>query len=444
MVEPAPALRRELGLRDLTLFIITCIVGTRWVPAAAHAGPGSVTLWFLSAVLFMAPLAFAVGTLAARYPGAGGFYLWTRNDFGRWHGFLCFWSYWVAIAFWFPSAAMFYMSAGFYALGPAYAHFAQDRFVLLAVSLAAIWIALGTNLVGMKIGKWTENTGAIATWAVGLALAGAALAIGLRRGSATKIDIRPVWDWGTVNSWATFAYAMSGLEMAGVMNAEIRDPERTLPRAGWIASAFAFVFYSGLTIAMLVILRPNQTSEMNGFGEAAAAASAALRTPWLTPLLAALVMLSAVGQFGGLGTGVSRLPFAAGVDHLLPKAFARIHPRWGTPHFSILLLALVASLLLIAVQAGDTLAAAYQALVSLMVITGFFPYLYIFGSAWKAGRWISALSGWAVTMLAIVCAAVPSESVNHVWLFEAKLAAGTLGVIASAWLLYRRAGGKTR
>jgi hypothetical protein len=58
--EPASGLKRELGLRDLTLFIVACIVGSRWIPAAAHAGPESVTLWLLAAVLFMAPLALAV------------------------------------------------------------------------------------------------------------------------------------------------------------------------------------------------------------------------------------------------------------------------------------------------------------------------------------------------------------------------------------------------
>src|SRR3984893_12181422 len=94
---PQPALRRELGLRDVTLFAIACIVGTRWIPAAAHAGPGSVTLWLLAAGLFMVPLAIAVAALTVKYPGAGGLYLWTRGDFGRWHGFLCFWVYWVAI-----------------------------------------------------------------------------------------------------------------------------------------------------------------------------------------------------------------------------------------------------------------------------------------------------------------------------------------------------------
>lgn len=437
MDEPPAELKRELGLRDLTLFAVTCIVGTRWVPAAAHAGSGSVTLWLLAALLFMVPLAFAVGTLAAKYPGAGGFYLWIRNDFGHWPAFLSFWSYWVAIAFWFPSAAMFYMGVGLQAMGGRYAHLAESRSILLAVSFAAIWIALGTNLVGMRVGKWTENIGAVATWGVGAVLVAAAVVIGRSHGSATAIDLRPPWGWDTVNSWANFAYAMSGLEMAGLMSGEIHDARRTVPRAGWLASIFAFIFYAGATVSMLVILPQGRISEMSGYAEVGRAASGFLGT-WLTPVLAALVMVSAVGQFGGLGTGVSRLPFAVGVDRLLPGAFARVHPRWGTPYVSILLLGVVASFLLIAMQAGDTAAAAYQTLVSLMVITGFVPYLYMFGSAWKAGRRLSAICGWAVTVLAIVCPIVPTAEVHNVWLFEGKLAIGTLGVVASAWVLYRR------
>src|ERR1019366_6720044 len=114
MPEQAPQLKRVLGLRDVTFFAITCIVGTRWIPAAAHAGPGSVTLRLL--------------------------------------------------------AALFYMSAGIYALGPSYAHLAASRPFLLAISLVAIWVALGTNLIGMKIGKWTENVGATATWLLGALL----------------------------------------------------------------------------------------------------------------------------------------------------------------------------------------------------------------------------------------------------------------------------------
>src|ERR1700691_1879123 len=145
-------LRRELGLRDLTLFAIACIVGTRWIASAAHAGPGSILLWVLAAIFFLIPLSIAVAVLTVKHPVTGGLYRWTSADFGPWHGFLAFWVYWMSTAFWFPSAALFYVSTALSAQG-----FADNPGVLVLVSLATIWIALGTNLIGVNIGKWTEN-----------------------------------------------------------------------------------------------------------------------------------------------------------------------------------------------------------------------------------------------------------------------------------------------
>jgi len=431
-------LRRELGLRDLTLFAIACIVGARWIPAAAHAGPGSVTLWLLAAVFFVLPLATAVGALAVKYPGPGGLYLWTRGDFGPWHGFLCFWMYWMGIACWFPTAALFYMKAGLSMIGPSYAHVTESRVALLTVALIAIWIALTTNIVGLNVGKGTQNVGGAAMWVRGIRVMALGVLVWMQRGSATVLNLAPKWDWNTVSFWATIAYGLSGMEAVGGMNGEIHDPERTLPRAAWIASIFAVLFYAGGTIALLVILPQDKIGELNGFSDAAQSAGTLLHLPWLLPAIALLVLATGVGQIGGLGTSVSRLPFAAGVDHLLPAAFGKTHPRWGTPHISILALGAVATFLLVVYQLGDSMRAAYDELVSLMVITGFLPYLYIFGSAWKAGRRLSALSGWAITILAIVCSVAPTAEITNVWLFEAKLAAGTAAVIGSAWFVYRR------
>ena len=431
-------LKRELGLRDVALFAIVCITSARWIPIAAHAGPGSVALWLLAAVFFMAPLTVAVATLVARYPGAGGLYLWTRQDFGSWHGFLSFWIYWVGTAFLFPTAALLYTRVGFGMFGPAFSRFGENRFYLLAATVVMIWIALGTNLVGLKIGKWTENIGALATWAVGLLLAVVAWMVWTRRGAATPMHILPKWNWGTVNFWAAIAYAMSGMENPGMMAAEMHDPERTMRRAGWLASAFVAAFYVSATVAFLVVLSPEHITELNGYAEVGNSAGVLLGARWLSPVLALLVVVSGVGFVGGMGTASSRLPFAAGADRLLPGAFAKIHPRWGTPYVSILALGLVATFLLVVYQLGDSMRVAYDELVSLMVITGFLPYLYIFGSAWKAGKRLSPISGVAATLLALFCTVVPPEEITNVWLFEGKLAAGTLGVVGSAWLLYRR------
>ena len=433
-----PALPRELGLRDLTLFAITCVTSARWIPIAAHAGPVSVVLWILAAVFFMAPLAVAVATLVAKYPEAGGLYLWTRRDFGAWPGFLCFWIYWVGIACLFPTAALLYARVGFSLFGSQFARLGDNRFYLLAATLALIWLALGSNLIGLKIGKWTENIGALATWAVGLLLVAVAWMVWARRGSATSIHILPEWNWGTVAFWAAIAYATSGMEAAGMMAGEIRDPERTMRRAGWMASGFATAFYVSATVAFLVVLSPGNISELNGFADVGGAAGQLFGASWLSPLIAFLVVASGVGFIGGIGTATSRMPFAAGADHLLPRGFGRVHPRWATPYVSILALGLVASFLLVIYQLGDTMRTAYDELVSLMVITGFLPYLYIFASAWKAGKRLSAASGVGITLLALLCSVVPPTEVPKVWLFEGKLAGGTVAVVISAWLIYQR------
>jgi glutamate:GABA antiporter len=426
-------LQRELGLRDLTLFAIACIIGTRWIASAAHAGPGSILLWVLAAIFFLIPLAIAVATLTVKHPEAGGLYRWTRADFGPWHGFLAFWIYWTGIAIWFPSAAMFYTSIALSGSG-----FGESRVGLVIASLAAIWIALGTNMVGVNIGKWTENAGGVASWVLGGLLVTVAAAVWQRHGSATAFHLLPQMSWDTVSFWSTIAYALTGIEMVGLMGSEIRDPSRDLPRAAWVSSVFATLFYVGTTAALLVLIQPGQISELNGLAQAGEVAGKMLGFHWLASVIVVLVLVTAIGQFGGLGSSVSRMPFAAGVDHLMPAAFAKIHPKWNTPHVSIMAFGVLASVLLVVMQFGDTMRAAYQTLVSLMVIGGFLPYIYVFGSAWKAGKRWSASSGIGMTLLAIVCSVVPTAEIHNVWLFELKLAGGTLAVVASAWLIYRR------
>jgi amino acid transporter len=428
----APALRRTLGTRDITVFAIACIVGTRWIASAAHAGPGAILLWIVGAVCFSVPLAIAVAALTVRHPHAGGMYVWTRHDFGPWHGFLCFWLYWMSIIVWFPGAAMFYVGT---AAAIAGSQLADNRTWLIAASLAVIWVALGANILGVKTGQRTADFGAIGAWFLAALLCTAAIVFLRHHPSATSFHILPTPDWDTVSFWSTIAFAMSGIELVGLMGAEVRDPKRSLPKAAWISSLFTTLFYAGATAAVLVMLRPDQVSELQGLSQSAMAAAAALGASWLPPVIALLVIATAVGQFGGLGSSVSRMPFAAGVDGLLPEAFGKIHPRWNTPHVSILTLGALASALLLLMQIGDTARAAYDTLVSLMVIVGFIPFIYIFGSAWKAGHRWSAASGWCVTLLAILCVVVPPGGITNVLVFEAKLVIGTAAAIASAWVI---------
>ena len=435
---PRSELKRELGLRDFTLFAIAGIAAARWVPFAARAGPGSITLWLLAAILFVVPLARTVAALVQKYPGVGGLYLWSSRDFGPWSGFLSFWLYWIGIAFQFPTTAIIHVKVAFSLLGPMYASLGNNRVWLLSATLALVWTAIGTNLVGMNIGKWTENISCAANWGLAVLLVAVAYLAWAKRGSATEFHFVPHWDWGTVSVWAAIAYATSGMECAGMMAGEVHDPERTITRAGWIASAAAMAFYISGTAAFLVVLSPQQVNELNGYVDFSSEVGRLLNARWIAFLIAMLFFISGLGNVGSAGTACSRLPFAAGVNGFLPKPFAKVHPKWGTPYVATLVLGGVATLLLILYQLGDTMRVALDELISMMVITGFIPFLYIFGSAWKAGRRWSAISGLAVTALALVSSVVPTASVTNIWLFEMKILVGTVMAIGCGWFIYSR------
>ncbi len=439
----SPELRRELGFFDLTLFAIACIVGPRWIAVAAGAGPGSVLLWIAAAIAFAAPLGVAVAALIAKYPQAGGLYVWAREDFGPWHGFLCFWVYWFSIALTLPSSAMFAMSVSAFTLGPDYAHLADNQAYVVIVSLLSIWIGLATNIVGMKVGKWTENLGGITSWLLGIVMVWVAWLVYAKRGSATPLVFAQDLNWDTLRFFGNLAFGLSGMEVLGMMGGEIRNPRRTVIPASWIGTLFTAAFYIFTTIALLVLMQPSAVSELHGLADGANIAAQSLGLAWLTPIIAVIVIVNSVGGWGGLGAAVSRLPYAAGVDHLLPAAFGRLHPRWATPYISILTFGGVASFLLIAIQFGESLNASYQTLLSLMVLVGFLPYFYLFASAWKCGHKIAAASGGAMTLLTVISSAIPGPDVTNVWIFEAKLFAGAALMIGTAWLVYKRSLVKT-
>ena len=423
-------LHRTLGLRDVTLLGVACIVGTGWLATAARAGPGSVPLFLLAGLFFVVPIAQSVGVLAGRRPDAGGQYVWTRDDFGEWHGFLAFWLYWVGIASWLPNAAMAYISIAAYAINPA---LVENRGVIVGASVIAIWVGVGVNLIGARVGRWNQNLGGVATWLMVCLLLGTAAVVYLRQGSATVLHLAPPMGLATLNFWSQIAFALTGIELLGMMGGEIKDPERTIGRAGWMAGMISVFIYSSATLAMVVLRRPEETSVLFGIMQAAQAGAA-----WLPVVFGVLSTCTMLGQFGGLVSATARLSYAAAKDGLLPPVFAEVHPRWRTPHVSMVALAGVGTALLLVMQLGDTMRAAYQELVSMMVLGSFTPFLYIFLSAWKAGLRVAPVCGIAVTLIALVFTALPTEDVGSVWLFEAKILGGFLLLLGLGRWIFRR------
>ncbi len=422
-------LRREIGLRDLVLFNAIAVVAVRWLASAAHVGPGALTLWLLAAVMFFVPSALAVAALARRMPVEGGIYVWTRSSFGDWQAFLCGWCYWISNLFFFPNLVVSGIALAAATLG-----FGENAPYVLPISIAAMWAALLPNVLGVRIGKWVGNIGAIATYAAGALLIAAGVAVWSKTGSATPIDVIPEWNFERLNFWSQITFAFGGLELGAILAGEIRDPERTIPRAAWISGLAIAAFYMLGTLALLVMMPPERISVLTGLAQAGDASAAALGVPPLAPVLGILVCAGVVGQMGAWGAGNARIPYVIGIDLYLPKAFAAIHPRWGTPYFSLLAQGAASTVFLVVLHAGENLRAGYQLVVDMTLILYFIPFVYLFASAWKQGLRVSAASGLFVTVFSIALSLVPPPDTASVWLFEAKLIGGcALLVLAARW-----------
>jgi glutamate:GABA antiporter len=459
--DPKKQLRRVMGLWDVLLFNVAAVLGPRWIAAAARNGPSSISLWVLAAVLFFLPTAFVIAELSTRFPEEGGLYVWSKQAFGEFHGFVAGWTYWVYTFFYFPGLLMASAAMGAYIGGNGGAFLAQNRAFLMAGSFFLLFIAVFLNIIGLNVGKWLQNAGGVGTYVPLLMLAGVAGTLWLTRGSQTHFtwkNMMPTWNWGTANFWPQIAFAFTGLELVSMMSEEIREPRKTFPRAILGSGISIAAMYVAGTFAVLALLPASAVDPKSGMFQALAYGSTILKIGFFGAIAA---ILAAVGNAGGIGStvaGVARIPFVVGIDRYLPAAFGKIHPKWKTPWVAILVQALVSGAILLAIQVNETVNSAYQILVDATIILYFIPFLYMYAAVIKLayrpdraaggnavlipggkfGVWMAGSLGFIVVLAGIGLSLIPPAEAANKWLFEAKLVGGTAAAVLIGLGLYFR------
>ncbi len=460
--DPKSQLRKTMGFWDVLLFNIATVLGPRWIAAAGHNGTSSISLWVIAALFFFVPGAFDINELSSRFPEEGGLYVWAKEAFGDFHGFIAGWTYWIYTVFYFPGLLLASASMSAYVIGEKGGPLSQDRTFLLLVSIALLLVAVLLNIIGLNIGKWLQNAGGVGTYAPLLVLVGVALLIYFRGGSATHFTVAnmmPTWNWDTVNFWSQIAFAFTGLELVSAMSEEVRDPRRTLPRAVFGAGALIAFMYIVGTFAILTLVPAGDLDPKSGVFHAITAGSVVLKIGFLGILAAILVTVGNAGGVGSTVAGIARVPFVVGIDRYLPAAFGKIHPRWKTPYVSILVQAGVSGAILLLSQIkSETVQAAYQMLIDAAIILYFIPFLYMFAGVVKlAGRkdraenphailipggkfglWACGILGFVVVLLGIFVSLVPPGDTVNKWRFELRLVGGTLASIFLGLILYWR------
>jgi amino acid transporter len=433
MAEPAGGqLRRAMKFRDLVLFYVTSVVGLRWIAVAAEHGPSSFVVWGIACVALFIPLAFTVLELSSRYPQEGGIYVWTKEAFGDFAGFLTGWNYWASNLVYFPGLLFFGAGASIYVFDPSGKSYANDPTYYTAFALFGVALAVSLNVVGLNVGKWLPNVGAFSTWLIFGALVAMGAVAWSQFGAATDFASASYFEgasFAEVAYWSTLAFGFGGLESASTMGGEIQDARRAIPRAIIVAGACIAIIYVIGTLALLVALPEASLSGLQGIPQAISASSVRLGIPWVVPVLAAVITVAALGGVGAWMTTTSRLPFVIGIDNYLPRAFGRLHPKWGSPYVALLVQAGAVAVLTIVAQFGsETVRQSYEVLVAAAVIAYFIPYAIMFAAMIKIQSFrrpegtlsvpggsrmaiLLAAIGLITTVASIVLAVVPGDSV---------------------------------
>jgi glutamate:GABA antiporter len=459
--DPKKQLRRAMGFWDVLLFNIAAVLGPRWIAAAAHNGTSSISLWVLAAILFFLPTALIVAELSTRFPHEGGLYIWSKEAFGEFHGFVTGWTYWVYTFFYFPGLLFASAAMAAYVGGGRTAHLSQDRTFLLIVSIVMLGAAVWLNIIGLNIGKWLQNAGGVGTYVPLLMLIGMGAYLWHVRGSTTQFtmhNMMPVWNWETVNFWPQIAFAFTALELCSTMSEEVRDPHKTFPRAILGSGVLIALAYILGTFALLAILSADAVDPKSGVFQALTTGSTSLGIAFFGIIAAFLVLF---GNAGGVGTtvaGVARIPFVVGIDRYMPAAFGKIHSKWKTPWISILVQAGISCVVLLLAQLKENPNDAYQMLVDAGTILYFIPFLYMYAAAIKLayrpdrganpnaalvpggkfGVWFAGILGTLVVAAGIALSLIPPGGAESPWRFEGKVVIGTAGSFLLGLILYMR------
>jgi APA family basic amino acid/polyamine antiporter len=365
-----PTLERSIGTRTATALVVGNMVGSGvfLLPAAlaSEAGPVSIFAWVFTGLGAML-LGLVFARLGRAIPRSGGPYAYAQRAFGDFVGFQTAWGYWIAV--WAGNAAIAVAFAGYLSV---YWPRAATGWVTALIAIGLVWIATATNIAGVREGGGVQVVTTILKFVPLLLIAVVGLFF-VKTGNYHPFAIKHTGDRGINGAAALTLWAFIGLESATVAGGEVRNPERTLPRATIYGTLAATLLYLIATIAIFGMIPTHELAHSNS--PFADAANVIFGGTWGGKAIAVVAMISTFGALNGWTLLQGRVPLAAAEDGLFPRRFARVHGRSGTPVFGLVVSSvLVTALLLLYLR--SSLVNTFYNVILLATLTTLVPYAY--------------------------------------------------------------------
>jgi amino acid transporter len=289
------------------------------------AGYGrAILILLLTPLLWSLPTAFMIGELASALPAEGGYYAWVRRGMGNFWGFQEAWLSLVASIFdmaIYPTLFVAYLTrlAPWFGVG--------SRGVLVALGVVIVCSAF--NIAGIRV------VGLTSIWLFFLLSAPFALIVllgPLKAGALAHAHTAPVNSTvGLLGGTLIAMWNYMGWDNASTIALEVERPQRTYPRAMIAAVVLVSLSYILPVLAVRTTGLPASAFETGSWADLAGL----MAGNWLRVALVVGGMLSGFGMFNALVMSYSRLPLAMAQDGMLPRVFAKVHPRTRAPWVAI-------------------------------------------------------------------------------------------------------------
>ncbi|GAA1511319.1 amino acid permease [Streptomyces albidochromogenes] len=358
---------RRFGLPVATALVMGNIIGGGIFLLPASVAPfGTISLVAFGVLTLGAiSLALVFGRLAERLPRTGGPYVYAREAFGDFAGFLAAWSYWITA--WVSNAALAVAAVGYLdVLVPVHGSLAAT----LTAALVIQWLPAVANLAG------TRYVGAVQLVATVLKFAPLLLVAvgGLFFFDASNLGPFRADGQGALGalsaSAAILLFSYLGVESAAVSAGEVRDPRRNVGRATILGTlGAAFVYLLGTLAVFGTVAHDDLVGSTAPFSDAV---NAMFGGSWGGAAVACAALVSMTGALNGWTLLSAQTPYAAAKDGLFPAVFAT--RRRGVPTVGVLVTVVLASLLTVYnYTAGSE--GVFETLVLITTFTATVPYL---------------------------------------------------------------------
>jgi len=339
-----PSLKRSMGLWMATALVVGNMVGSGifTLPAvmAGEAGPASIiALAFTGLGALLLALVFA--SLGRAHPRTGGPYYFARKAFGDFVGFQTAWAYWIAA--WVGNAAIAVAFAGYLAVF--WGDVKTNNGLAALVAVGAIWLFTIVNILGARQTGVAQVVTTVLKF-VPLAVIGIVGLFYVHGGNFTPFTTaHGGFDWH-INAAATLAlWAFIGLESATVPAEEVKDPEKTIPRATIIGTLATTALYLVALVAIVGVMSQAALAGSSApFADAANAmwGGTFLGLTW-GKWISLVAIAATLGALNGWIMLTARVSLAAANDGLFPRPFARVDGKRATPIFGLVVSSLLVS-----------------------------------------------------------------------------------------------------